>query len=104
MQPAGRSRVPRPSAAAHVRRLGVHVACSDVGFHFVTLNTRTRVASVDWVEHSEKLGSLVAVAEHGERNHGPHSRVRILPAIFADAWRITSYIARIMPCIIERRS
>src|SRR5579864_258162 len=101
MQPACGSRVTRPPSSANVRRLGVNVANNDVGLDFVTLHPCACVASVDRVEHSEKLSSLGAVAKHGERNHRPDCGMRILPAIFADAGRISLDVAGVMPCIIE---
>src|SRR6185437_1664045 len=100
MQPACGSCVPSPSSSANVRRLRVNVTHSDVGFDFVALHACACVTSVDRVEHPEKLGSLVAVAKYGERNHRPHGGMRILPAIFADARRITFYVAGVMPGIV----
>jgi hypothetical protein len=59
---------------------------------------------MDGVEHREQLDRAVAVAERGERDHGPDGSVRVLPAVLAHARRITLDVSRIGAAAVEGRS
>src|SRR5207247_10654994 len=95
VHPAGGARVPGPSSAADVRVLGVDVGRGDIGLHLVAIDARARARPVDRVQDGEELVRLVAVPQRGEGHHGPDRGMRVLAAIFANAWRIASYVARI---------
>ena len=49
-----------------MRRLGVNIACNDIGFDFVSLHACAGLRAIDRIQHAEKLGRPVAIAENSE--------------------------------------
>src|SRR5712692_1438411 len=58
---------------------------------------------MDWIQHAEQLGRFVAVTKGSECNHRPDCGMRVLPAVFTDARRITLDITGVERRAIERR-
>src|SRR4029079_3043274 len=83
IEPARRTRVPRPAAAADVALGRTHVAGNDVGLDLVPLDGVGAVGLADGVQHREELGGAGAVAKHCFRNQHPDGAMGILPAVFA---------------------
>ena len=87
--------VPRPSAAADVRRFGINIGGDDVGLDLVAVNASAGARMIDGVQEREEFAGLVAVAEGGEREDRPDRRMGILSTVFADAGQVPFDIARV---------
>src|SRR5437762_2365920 len=103
VHPPGRPRVPGPSPAPHVRRLGIDVGGDHVRLDLVPVDARARARAVDGVEDREELPRPVAVAERGEGHHRPHGRMGALPAVLPYARRVARDVAGIERRAVERR-
>ena len=82
---------PRPTWGARI-----DVGADDIGLDLVAMDVRARARMVDRIEHREKLGRLVAVAERRERDDRPSRGMRILAAILANAGRIALDVAGVV--------
>src|ERR1043166_1826986 len=58
---------------------------------------------IDRIEQRKELTRTLTIAEHRISNHGPDSRVCVLPTIFTDTGNVSFYIARIEIAFVERR-
>src|SRR5437773_5531448 len=98
MHPAGRSRVPRPTAAPDMRLGRVDVGGDAVGLYLVALHLVGGAGVVDRVEEMEQGVGAVAIAQPREGEHRPQGAMGVLTAILANAGRIALDVSR-----IERR-
>ena len=103
VKPTGRTRVPRPAATPHVRRLGINITGYHVRFHLVSLHAGTGVGAMDRTDHAKKLGGFVAIAQRRECDHHPRGSMAVLPAVFPNARQISLDIAGIMIRMVEGR-
>ena len=86
-----------------MRWLRIKIGTHDIRFDLVTVNCRLAVSVMDRVEQRKQFSSSVAIAQHGEGQRRPNSTMRILPAILANARRITFDIAGIARRMVKWR-
>ena len=86
-----------------MRRNGIDVGGDDVGLDLVAFDVFGRAGMVDRVHEGKQLARLVARTQLRKRKDYTHGGVAILPAIFAQARRITPDIAGIVARPVERR-
>ena len=65
-----------------MRRFGINVGGDNVGLDLVPMHTNAGAGMIDRVQEREEFAGLIAVAEGGEREHGPDGRMGILPTVF----------------------
>ena len=83
--------------------LRIDVAGHHVRLDLVAVQARAGAGVVDGVQDREELAGLVAVAERGERDHGPHRGVRVLPAVLAHARDVSLDVAGLEGRAVEGR-
>ena len=102
VHPPRRARVPAPSAAAAMGRMTVDIARHHVGLDPVARDVGRVPGVIHRIEHVEHLGRLVAASEPRQRHHDPDGRVRVLPAVLANARRVALDVARVLRRDVER--
>src|SRR4030095_15645698 len=102
IHPAGRARVPAPSAAPQVGRLGVDVTRDDVRLDTVAVEPSARARVVDGVQDRDQLPRAIAVAERGECHDRPDRGVRVLATVLPDAGGVALEVTRIPRGAVER--
>jgi hypothetical protein len=85
-----------------VGRDGVDVRADDVGLDLVARALDRVLARRIGFSHAEKTSAAVAVAERGERHHGPERAMRVLAAVLADARRIAADVAGVDGAVDRR--
>ena len=95
VQPARRSGVPGPAAAARVRRNRVDIRGDDIRLGLVGGDRFLGLRMVERVDQRQQLPGTAAVAQRGERHRRPHGGVRVLAAVLAHAGDIALDVARI---------
>jgi hypothetical protein len=68
----------------------------------VVLDAVWRAHVIDRIEHVEEFHGFVAEPEPAQRDHRPQRRVRVLPAVLANAGQIPLDVPRIVRHAVER--
>src|SRR6185436_6039220 len=89
VEPARRAGVPRPAAAARVRRGAIHVGANHIWLNFVMLHLLSRRGMVDRVDEVPKFHGAVAATLQRRRQGNPRGGVGVLTAVLADARHIS---------------
>src|SRR4029453_14812738 len=103
VKPTRGTGVPRPAAAARMRRGAIHVGAHYVRLNFVVLRLLSRGGMVDWVDEVPKFHGAVAATLQGRRQGNPSGGVGILTAVLADARHVSFDVARLKGAFVERR-
>ena len=103
VEPTRGTGVPRPAAAARVRRGAIHVGTNYVRLNFVVLHLLSRRGMVDRVDEVPKFHGAVAATLQGRRQRNPSGGVGILTAVLADARHVSFDVARLKGAFVERR-
>src|SRR5215470_8088905 len=84
VEPTRRAGVPRPTAAACVRRCAVHIRADHVRLNFVMLGILNRCRMVDRVNKIPEFDGAVAVTLQRRCQGDPGSSVGVLTTILPD--------------------
>jgi len=103
VHPAGRTRVPRPPAAAEMHRMGIHIRRDGVRLRLVLIDPLWRPRVIDRVDHVEQFHRFVAEAELSQRDDRPQRGVGVLTAVLANSWNIAFDVPGVMRHAIEGR-
>jgi hypothetical protein len=87
--------VPRPPAAADVRRFSINVGGDNVGLNFVPVYANAGARMLNGVQEREEFAGLISIAKGGECEDGPDGRMGILSTVFPDAGQVPFNIARV---------
>ena len=103
VEPTRRAGVPRPAAAARVRRGAIHVGANHIRLNFVMLHLLSRRGMVDRVDEVPKFHGAVAATLQRRRQGNPSGGVGVLTAVLADARHISFDVAGLKGAFVERR-
>src|SRR5512138_3906043 len=95
VEPTRRAGVPRPAAAARVRRGSIHVGANHIRLNFVMLHFLNRRGVVDRVDEVPKFHCAIAATLQRRRQGNPSGGVSVLTAVLADARHISFDISRL---------
>ena len=102
-EPARRAGVPRPAAAARVRRGAIDVGAHHIRLNFVMLHLLSRRGMVDRVDEVPKFQGAVAATLQRRRQGNPGGGVGVLTAVLADARHISFDVTGLKGAFVERR-